>query len=94
MRGNSVLISGPLESRGRRSPSGSTRRFQTHALSNGRAELRTGGYVIDFWGLGYDIAEKMGLGDDARGASATTMRELRVVGDQGEQLAGFGIASP
>jgi 2-polyprenyl-6-methoxyphenol hydroxylase-like FAD-dependent oxidoreductase len=23
--------------------------------------LRTGGYVIDFWGLGYDIAEKMGL---------------------------------
>jgi 2-polyprenyl-6-methoxyphenol hydroxylase-like FAD-dependent oxidoreductase len=27
-----------------------------------RAEqLRTGGYVIDFWGLGYDVAEKMGL---------------------------------
>ncbi len=23
--------------------------------------LRTGGYVIDFWGLGYDIAERMGL---------------------------------
>ena len=23
--------------------------------------LRTRGYVIDFWGLGYDIAEKMGL---------------------------------
>jgi 2-polyprenyl-6-methoxyphenol hydroxylase-like FAD-dependent oxidoreductase len=23
--------------------------------------LRTGGYVIDFWGLGYDIAEMMGL---------------------------------
>jgi len=22
--------------------------------------IRTGGYVIDFWGLGYDIAEKMG----------------------------------
>ena len=24
-------------------------------------EIRRGGYVIDFWGLGYDIAEKMGL---------------------------------
>ena len=23
--------------------------------------LRTGGYIIDFWGLGYDIAEKMGV---------------------------------
>ena len=26
--------------------------------------LRTGGYVIDFWGLGYDIAERMGLASD------------------------------
>ena len=26
-----------------------------------RAPLRRGGYVIDFWGLGYDIAERMGL---------------------------------
>jgi 2-polyprenyl-6-methoxyphenol hydroxylase-like FAD-dependent oxidoreductase len=24
-------------------------------------QLRSGGYVIDFWGVGYDIAEKMGL---------------------------------
>ena len=23
--------------------------------------VREGGYVVDFWGLGYDIAEKMGL---------------------------------
>ena len=23
--------------------------------------LRRGGYVIDFWGLGYDLAERMGL---------------------------------
>jgi hypothetical protein len=26
--------------------------------------LRTGGYVIDFWGLGYDIAERMGQATD------------------------------
>lgn len=24
-------------------------------------KLRSGGYIIDFWGLGFDIAEKMGL---------------------------------
>ena len=24
-------------------------------------QLRSGGYIIDFWGLGYDIAERMGL---------------------------------
>ncbi len=24
-------------------------------------QLRRSGYVIDFWGLGYDIAERMGL---------------------------------
>ena len=23
--------------------------------------LRSGGYVIDFWGYGYDLAERMGL---------------------------------
>jgi 2-polyprenyl-6-methoxyphenol hydroxylase-like FAD-dependent oxidoreductase len=23
--------------------------------------LRSGGYIVDFWGLGFDIAEKMGL---------------------------------
>ena len=23
--------------------------------------LRTGGYVIDFWGLGYEVAERMGV---------------------------------
>lgn len=23
--------------------------------------LRHGGYVIDFWGLGYDLAKRMGL---------------------------------
>ena len=24
-------------------------------------QLRSGGYIIDSWGIGYDIAEKMGL---------------------------------
>jgi 2-polyprenyl-6-methoxyphenol hydroxylase-like FAD-dependent oxidoreductase len=53
-------------------------------------KLRTGGYVIDFWGLGYDIAERMGL---AAGLESTGyhIRELRVVGSQGQRLAGFGM---
>ena len=54
--------------------------------------LRTGGYVIDFWGLGYDIACKMGLADKLE-SIGYHVRELRVVGDRGERLAGFGVAS-
>jgi 2-polyprenyl-6-methoxyphenol hydroxylase-like FAD-dependent oxidoreductase len=25
------------------------------------SQMRSGGYIIDFWGAGYDVAEKMGL---------------------------------
>lgn len=52
-------------------------------------DLRTGGYVIDFWGLGYDIAERMGLADaiERRGYHA---KELRVVDQRGRRIAGFG----
>jgi 2-polyprenyl-6-methoxyphenol hydroxylase-like FAD-dependent oxidoreductase len=37
------------------------------------AALRVGGYVIDFWGTGYDLAERMGIIDDiiARATSST-----------------------
>ena len=34
------------------------------ALVEHAPALRSGGYVIDFWGRGYDIAERMGLGND------------------------------
>ncbi len=51
--------------------------------------LRTAGYVIDFWGLGYDIAERMGLEADI-GRIGYHMRELQVVDDRGRRLAGFG----
>lgn len=51
--------------------------------------LRTGGYVIDFWGLGYDIAERMGLiGEINR--IGYHMRELRIVDDRGKRVTGFG----
>jgi 2-polyprenyl-6-methoxyphenol hydroxylase-like FAD-dependent oxidoreductase len=51
--------------------------------------LRTGGYVVDFWGLGYDIAERMGLAGDIE-RSGYHMREVRVVGKRGERVAAFG----
>ncbi len=51
--------------------------------------LRSGGYVIDFWGLGYDIAEQMGLLPDID-RSGYHVQEMRVVDDRGRKLAGFG----
>lgn len=53
-------------------------------------EPRTGGYVVDFWGLGYDLTERMGLLPQIDAAGYHS-RELRVVGDTGRRLAGFGI---
>ena len=51
--------------------------------------LRTGGYVIDFWGLGYDIAERMGLTEGINRVGYH-VRELRIVADDGRRQAGFG----
>jgi 2-polyprenyl-6-methoxyphenol hydroxylase-like FAD-dependent oxidoreductase len=51
--------------------------------------LRSGGYVIDFWGLGYDIAERMGL-TDAIERVGYHMREMRIVDADGRRIAGFG----
>lgn len=51
--------------------------------------LRTGGYVIDFWGLGYDIAERMGLAGPIDRAGYH-IREVRIVESQGERITGFG----
>ncbi|MGC1178458.1 MAG: FAD-binding domain [Methyloceanibacter sp.] len=51
--------------------------------------LRAGGYVIDFWGLGYDIEERMGLADDID-RIGYHMREMRIVDDLGERVTGFG----
>jgi 2-polyprenyl-6-methoxyphenol hydroxylase-like FAD-dependent oxidoreductase len=52
--------------------------------------LRTSGYVIDCWGLGYDIAEKMGLLPDIA-RIGYRMEELRIVDDRGRPLSGFGV---
>jgi 2-polyprenyl-6-methoxyphenol hydroxylase-like FAD-dependent oxidoreductase len=51
--------------------------------------LRTGGYVIDFWGLGYDIAERMGLISEIN-RIGYHVQQMRIVDDTGRRLAGFG----
>ena len=50
--------------------------------------LRTGGYVVDFWGIGYDIAEKMGLLPQIK-AIGYQMREVRIVDQKGRRTGGF-----
>jgi 2-polyprenyl-6-methoxyphenol hydroxylase-like FAD-dependent oxidoreductase len=51
--------------------------------------LRTSGYVIDFWGLGYDIAERMGLANEINRVGYH-IREMRVVNDNGDRITGLG----
>jgi 2-polyprenyl-6-methoxyphenol hydroxylase-like FAD-dependent oxidoreductase len=50
--------------------------------------FRTGGYIIDFWGVGYDVAERMGLIDAIceRGYQA---EEVRLVKADGRAASGF-----
>jgi 2-polyprenyl-6-methoxyphenol hydroxylase-like FAD-dependent oxidoreductase len=51
--------------------------------------LRSGGYVIDFWGLGYDLAERMGLLAEIN-RIGYRVREMRIVNNAGRRVAGFG----
>jgi 2-polyprenyl-6-methoxyphenol hydroxylase-like FAD-dependent oxidoreductase len=51
-------------------------------------QLRSGGYVIDFWGVGYDIAEKMGLIPQLR-ELGYQVQEVRLVDRQGRRRGGF-----
>jgi 2-polyprenyl-6-methoxyphenol hydroxylase-like FAD-dependent oxidoreductase len=53
-------------------------------------QLRTGGYAIDFWGLGFDIAERMGILPDLR-RDGYNIKELRIVNAQGRRIGGFNV---
>jgi 2-polyprenyl-6-methoxyphenol hydroxylase-like FAD-dependent oxidoreductase len=52
--------------------------------------LRTGGYAIDFWGLGYDIAERMGILPDLK-LHGYNIQQLRIVNAQGRRIGGFNV---
>jgi 2-polyprenyl-6-methoxyphenol hydroxylase-like FAD-dependent oxidoreductase len=54
--------------------------------------LRTGGYIIDFWGLGFDIADRMGLLPEIR-EKGYMVREVKIVDRAGRRIAGFPAAA-
>lgn len=51
-------------------------------------ELRTGGYIVDFWGAAYDIAEKMEILPELQ-RRGYKLEELRIVGAEGGRVGGF-----
>ena len=53
-------------------------------------QLRSGGYIIDFWGVGYDIAEKMGLLPQIR-ELGYQVREVLYVDRHGRKSGGFPV---
>jgi 2-polyprenyl-6-methoxyphenol hydroxylase-like FAD-dependent oxidoreductase len=54
--------------------------------------LRTGGYMIDFWGLGFDVAEKMGLLPALR-QEGYAIDEVRFVDDEGKKTGSFSASA-
>jgi 2-polyprenyl-6-methoxyphenol hydroxylase-like FAD-dependent oxidoreductase len=88
MRSKSVLISGA----GIAGPTLAywlSRYGYTPTLVDLAPAPRTGGYVIDFWGLGYEIATRMGL-EDAITREGYHVQELRLVDRKGVRVASLG----
>lgn len=50
--------------------------------------LRTGGYVIDFWGAGFEIADRMDLLPQIR-ELGYRIQQVRVVNERGKRVAEF-----
>ena len=53
-------------------------------------KLRMGGYIIDFWGAGFDIADRMGLVPEIT-QRGYHVREVKVVNDTSRRIAGFPV---
>jgi 2-polyprenyl-6-methoxyphenol hydroxylase-like FAD-dependent oxidoreductase len=54
------------------------------------AEFRTGGYMIDFWGVGYRVAKRMGIENPIR-AAGYQIEWVRSVGSRGEVKADVDV---
>ncbi|HMJ05654.1 MAG TPA: FAD-dependent monooxygenase, partial [Chthoniobacterales bacterium] len=52
--------------------------------------LRTGGYAIDFWGVGFDVAERMEILPEIR-RDGYNIKELRLVNAEGRRVGGFEV---
>lgn len=55
------------------------------------SQLRTGGYLIDFWGKGYDIAEKMGIMPKLQ-EQGYKMNTLHLVNKEGQDIANISTS--
>ena len=53
--------------------------------------FRAGGYVIDFWGVGYTVAEWMGVLPEIK-QKGYSVQEVRFVDKEGNAVGGFGTA--
>ena len=62
----------------------------TPTIVESAPRLRTGGYLIDFWGAGYDIADRMGLLPEIK-RTGVMFREVRAVNSAGLRVAGFAV---
>jgi 2-polyprenyl-6-methoxyphenol hydroxylase-like FAD-dependent oxidoreductase len=58
------------------------------ALVEQAPALREGGYMVDFWGPGFDVAERMDLLPALR-RDAYRIEEVRLVDERGERIGGF-----
>ena len=52
--------------------------------------LRSGGYMIDFWGAGFEIADRMELLPRIK-PKGYIIKELRVVNRRGKRISGFPV---
>jgi 2-polyprenyl-6-methoxyphenol hydroxylase-like FAD-dependent oxidoreductase len=62
----------------------------TPTLIEKAPSFRTGGYMIDFWGVGYQVAKRMGIEDPIR-AAGYQIQHLRSVGSAGEVKADVDV---
>lgn len=68
------------------------RHGMTPTLVERAPRLRTGGYVIDFWGAGFEVASRMQLLADLV-STGYAVREVRVVDRSGRRVSGFPAAA-
>jgi 2-polyprenyl-6-methoxyphenol hydroxylase-like FAD-dependent oxidoreductase len=52
--------------------------------------LRTGGYIVDFWGGGYEVAERMGLESELC-AAGYVVQDLLLTDRRGRKVGGFSL---
>lgn len=62
----------------------------TPTILEASPHLRTGGYLVDFWGAGFEIAQRMGIEPDIR-CRGYRLKEVKVLNSAGKRVAGFPV---